>query len=89
MLTPSIRLYLLSIVLLSIPFGPDLAMACSNCFAASGVNGLRAYLLSTAILTSMPFILIGAIIFYCYKSRPRVSSEVRPTQMAVHDRPCD
>jgi hypothetical protein len=85
MLTSSIQPLAVSIVLLSIPFGPDLAIACSNCFAASGVNGLRAYLVSTAILTSMPFILIGAILFACYKSRQRV----RPLRMAGHDRPGD
>ena len=80
MLTWSTRLHSVSIALVSILFGPELAIACSNCFAASGANGLRAYFLSTAILTSMPFLLIAAICFACYKARRSVASKGRLMQ---------
>src|SRR5215472_16807248 len=45
--------------------------------AACAVNGLRAYLLSSVILTSVPFIPIGAVLFACHKSRQRSTSKVR------------
>jgi hypothetical protein len=52
----------------AILLAPRLAFACANCFAASNPGTLRAYYLSTVILTLMPFILIAAIAFVGYKS---------------------
>jgi hypothetical protein len=42
---------------------PSIVMACPACFAASSERTLRAYYLSTMLLTVMPFVLIGGVIF--------------------------
>jgi uncharacterized membrane protein YdjX (TVP38/TMEM64 family) len=60
------------IALVSILLAPRFAFACANCFAASSRGALRAYYISTAILTLMPFILIAAIMFVAYKSGQRL-----------------
>jgi hypothetical protein len=38
------------------------ALACPNCYSASGPRVLLMYYLSTAALTVMPFAIIGAIV---------------------------
>lgn len=62
------------IALVSIFSAPGFASACANCFAASNRGGLRAYYISTTILTLMPFILIAGIMFVAYKSGQRLPS---------------
>ena len=48
---------------------PGISNACANCFAATGTQGLRAYYLSTILLSTMPFLLIGLIMAIAYTSR--------------------
>jgi hypothetical protein len=70
------RLAVFSIAIVSSFLIPDVASACANCFAASSRSGLKAYYISTAILTLMPFVLIAAIAFIGYKSRQRPSLSI-------------
>jgi hypothetical protein len=51
---------------LALTLMPSIVMACPTCFAASSERTLRAYYLSTMLLTVMPFVLIGATIFAVY-----------------------
>lgn len=48
---------------------PVLSYACPTCFAASGPHGLRAYYLSTMLLSTMPFIMIGVIALIAYAAK--------------------
>jgi len=57
---------------------PGISNACANCFAATGTQGLRAYYLSTILLSTMPFLLIGLIVAIAYSSR-------RVQKKAIHD----
>ena len=51
---------------------PEVSLACPACFAATGGRGLTAYYLSTILLSTMPFLLIGLIIAIAYSAgRPR------------------
>lgn len=56
---------------------PRLAFACPACFAASNPGGLRAYYLSTVLLSTMPFVMIGAIAAVGYTVRRRASQASR------------
>ena len=67
------RVGALWIAMVSIFLTPRFGFTCANCFAASSRGGLRAYYISTAILTLMPFILIAGIAFVGYRSRRRLS----------------
>jgi hypothetical protein len=57
------------LLLLLLP--PAIASACPTCFAASGAGGLRAYYLSTVLLSAMPFVMIGMIATVGYAVRRR------------------
>lgn len=48
---------------------PAIVHACPTCFAASGSRGLHAYYLSTVLLSTMPFLLIGMIAALAYVAR--------------------
>ena len=48
---------------------PSFALACPACFAASNGRGLHAYYLSTLLLTTMPFLLIGMIGVVAYVAK--------------------
>ena len=48
---------------------PGVTLACPACFAASGGHGLFAYYLSTILLSTMPFLLIGLIAAVAYSGR--------------------
>ncbi len=50
---------------------PSLALACPLCFAASGSRAYLAYYISTVLLSTMPFALIGAVIGTAYLLRNR------------------
>jgi len=63
-------------VALAIMSAPAAAFACPSCYAASGSGSLRAYYISTAILTTMPFLLIGSIGAIFYSARRRRSGAI-------------
>ncbi len=50
---------------------PSNAAACPTCFAASGEGALHGYYLSTALLSAMPFLLIGLIALIAYAAKRR------------------
>jgi len=64
-------LALFLIAALAILMSPALASACPSCFAASSVHALRAYYLSTMLLTLMPFTLISLFVILGYSSYRR------------------
>jgi len=72
-----------SLMLGAIVLAPAIASACPACFAASGARGLHAYYLSTMLLSTMPFLLIGAIITIAYAARRHAS--VRSTERLPED----
>ncbi|MGO9450668.1 MAG: hypothetical protein ACLQDV_06415 [Candidatus Binataceae bacterium] len=57
----------------AIALAPAIASACPACFAASGARGLHAYYLSTMLLSTMPFLLIGTIVTIAYVARRHAS----------------
>lgn len=62
-----------STALAALVVAPRVSLACPACFAATGGHGLTAYYLSTVLLSTMPFLLIGVIIAIAYsakRSRP-------------------
>mgnify|MGYP005826947491 CR=1 FL=1 len=50
---------------------PSLALACPVCFAAGGSRAYWAYYISTVLLSTMPFVLIGVAIGAAYLLRNR------------------
>ena len=50
---------------------PSVALACPNCYAASGSRTILAYYASTMLLTIMPFALIGGVILGVFLMRNR------------------
>ncbi len=50
---------------------PSIANACPVCFAAGGSRAYLAYYISTILLSTMPFALIGAAIGTAYLLRNR------------------
>ena len=48
---------------------PAIAHACPACFAASGRGTLRAYYLSTVILSTMPLVMIGTVVAIALASK--------------------
>jgi hypothetical protein len=53
---------------------PASAAACPTCFAASDERALHGYYLSTAILSAMPFLLIGLIAVIAYAAKRRAAN---------------
>jgi len=68
---------------------PGAAIACADCFAATAPSSLRAFYLSTAILTVMPFILIGLIFAIEYSARRRAQQafEVKSKRKETKETP--
>ena len=59
---------------------PNILSACPTCFAASGPTSLRAYYISTILLSAMPFVLIGLIAAIAYvEKRVRDREIVEPS----------
>ena len=56
---------------------PSVALACPNCYAASGRRALLAYYASTMLLSLMPFALIGGVILAVFLMRNRDHVQVR------------
>jgi hypothetical protein len=55
-------------LVLSIGFN-DSAFACAACFAASSPGTLRAFYISTVLLSTMPFVLIGGFVILLRRYR--------------------
>jgi len=62
---------------------PAAALACSACFASSQAGVLRAFYLSTGILTVLPFIIIGAIIFSIARISRRGTTHSRRLDVVI------
>lgn len=56
---------------------PSLALACPLCFAAGGSRAYWAYYISTVLLSTMPFVLIGVAIGAAYLLRNRSDPHTR------------
>jgi len=50
---------------------PAAAWGCPACFATSQAGVLKAFYLSTAALTLLPFAVIGGVVFSIYRLRQR------------------
>lgn len=61
-----------------IVLSPALALACPVCFAAAGSRAYLAYYVSTVLLSTMPFALIGAAIGAAYLLRNRRKNAHEP-----------
>lgn len=61
-------------VIAAIALFPSLALACPVCFAAGGSRAYWAYYVSTMLLSTMPFVLIGVAIGAAYLLRNRTKS---------------
>jgi len=56
---------------------PAAALACAACLASSRAGVLRAFYLSAGVLTVLPFIIIGAIIFVIARISRRATTQSR------------
>lgn len=67
-MSPTLIFRSIGAVLIVLAIAPSIAYACPTCFAATAGHGLLAYYLSTILLSTMPFLMIGLIAVIAYSS---------------------
>ena len=77
------------VAVLAIVFAPEIATACSVCFSGRSDETRRAFIATTALLTALPLLLIGALVWWLRRRAMQIqqSGRAAPLDRATDTQP--
>ena len=73
----AMRMDIAKIAVLVIVFAPEIAAACSVCFSGRSDETRVAFIATTALLTALPLLLIGALVWWLRRRAIRIQQSER------------
>ena len=80
------RSYFVSIAVLALVLAPEIAAACSVCFSGRSDETRVAFIATTALLTALPLLLIGTLVWWLRRRAHRIQQSERALRPDLLDR---